>query len=267
VTFVQSQCFPTGLQARYTYESWDNATLIWRNTEGPGSDATGSGSAFSKACRTNVNGASGKVCEVSGTPTSILRFGTIPSSHSICTVAQYSGASKERIFTTGSESSRNWLHGFWCSKRGVAYNENWMTSDTNLIPAIETDWLVFCGQNQAPYAIYANDVSVGMGLGGGENFNFSVNIWRSELSDFAIMEVAIWFRQLTVEEIRTVSSTYRAVLGGYINQTFPSTCRPLNPQPRNLARSCGTDSNDDCAATQSSVASWLGMDACCGRRL
>ena len=45
--------------------------------------------------------------------------------------------------------------------RGVAYNENWMTSSTNLIPATETDWLVFCSQNQAPDVYYANDLSVG----------------------------------------------------------------------------------------------------------
>ncbi len=36
-----------------------------------------------------------------------------------------------------------------------------MTSSTNLIPATETDWLVFCGQNKAPDLYYANDMSVG----------------------------------------------------------------------------------------------------------
>jgi hypothetical protein len=162
VPFVVSQCLPSGLHARYTYESWDSTALIWRNTAGQGSDATGSGSGFSKACRTNVNGASGRVCEVSGTTASVLRFGTMPTSYTMCTVARYTGTSRQRIFTTDS-ASKNWFHGFWSSKRGVAYNENWMTSSSNLIPAVETDWLIFCSQNQVPYKYYANDVSVGIG--------------------------------------------------------------------------------------------------------
>jgi DNA-binding beta-propeller fold protein YncE len=257
-----SQCLPTGLQARYTYDSWDSSTLIWKNTAGLGSDATGSGSGFSNSCRTNVNGASGRVCEISGTTTSVLRFGTMPSSYTICTVARYSGASKQRIFTS---ESKNWFHGFGESKRGVAYDEAWMTSSSNLIPAIGTDWLVFCGQNQAPNLYYANDLSVGVGLGGTGNFGFGVNTVGGngyrEQSDFAIMEISIWFRPLSEVEIQTVSSIYMAILGGSLTQTFPSICQQPNLQPRNLARSCGTDSNQDCATEQSSVASWWGMNA------
>jgi hypothetical protein len=160
VPFVVTQCLPTGLHARYTYESWNSSTMIWKNTVGPGRDAIGSGSGFSTVCRTNENGASGRVCQVSGTTTSVLRFGTMPSVHTICTVARYSGSSRKRIFTSDGVS-RNWLHGFWNIRRGVAYNEAWMTSSTNLIPATETDWLVFCGQNKAPDLYYANDMSVG----------------------------------------------------------------------------------------------------------
>jgi DNA-binding beta-propeller fold protein YncE len=260
VPFVVPQCFPANLHARYNYESWDSTALIWRNTAGPGSNATGSGSGFSKTCRTNVNGASGRVCEVSGTTASVLHFGAMPSSYTLCTVARYTGTSKKRIFTTDC-ASINWLHGFWESKRGVAYNENWMTSSSNSIPAVETDWLVFCGQNQMPRVHYANDVSVGLGLGGEGNFNFGVNLCNSEKSDFAIMEIAIWFRPLSEEEIRTVSSIYRAVLSGSLDQSFPTTCRPLNQQPRNLARSCGTNSDLDCPTSESSTASWWGMDA------
>jgi DNA-binding beta-propeller fold protein YncE len=270
VPYASSQCLPTGLHARYTYDSWDRTTSNWRNSAGPGTNAAGSGSGFSSACRSNQNGASGRVCEVSGSTASVLDFGVMPTSYTMCSVARYAGNSRQRIFTANyCRSSRNWLHGFHNSQRGVAYDANWMTSGTSLVSG--TDWLVFCGQNQAPNAYFANGMSVGAGAGGQQGgFYFGVNNYCGgsccgesgvELSDFAIMEVSIWFRPLTVEEIRTVSSIYRAILSGSLNQTFPSTCRPKTLQPLNLARSCGPDFSQDCTATQSSVALWLGMDA------
>ncbi len=136
-----------------------------------------------------------------------------------------------------------------------------MTSNANLIPTTATNWLIFCGQNHAPSKYYANGLSVGYGYSSTGSFNFGVNTFRDEKSEFAIMEISIWFRLLSEAEIQAVSSIYAAVLDGSLAQSFPTRCTPLSTQPRNLARTCGADSNQDCAATQSSTAAWLGMDA------
>jgi hypothetical protein len=204
-----------GLYSRYTYSSWNRSTMQWIDEIGGNNNARGSG--ISTDCISNANGAAGIICQLRGTVGSWLYFGdaALPSVFTMCTVSRYAGNATGEIL-----AGPNFFHGHSHGHTSVASYDNMiMTAQNSNITSKTNDWLVFCGQNAAPWHFYANGKSVGRvkssdGIKGGNDIGINIcqSKWPCNSSDFAIMEIAIWNLTLSLEEIWTVNDFYWNVL-------------------------------------------------------
>jgi hypothetical protein len=222
---------PGSLFSRFTYSSWNGTSSIWKDLVGRNNNTIGIN--LSTTCITGANGARGKVCELGGAIDSVIDFGeaALPAVYTLCTVSRYSGSNKQRIFA--GSTSEDWFHGHANGRKGVAYYNEWMTGRENDVPTNDTDWVIFCGQNSAPWRFLANGGSVetadpkanangGIKIG----VNMCLSGWSScKVSDFAIMEVAIWNRSLLLEELVAMHKFYSNMLstsnlGNKLMQSF-----------------------------------------------
>jgi len=138
----------------------------------------------------------------------------------MCSVTRYAGYFKGRILT----GPGNFAHGHYGGYVGVAeYGYTLMSDWRNKSLAFDTDWLIFCGQNAAPWRFFANGQSVGivdseppmrtesrLGVNHCEYWNG----WYCDYlnTDFGIMEIAIWNRTLSQDEILTMHMFYSDML-------------------------------------------------------
>ena len=189
--------------------------MTWTDVAGGNSNAVGEG--IFTECLTGANGAAGRICELRGTVDSLLDFGAsaLPDVFTMCTVTRYAGYFQNQIIK-GSD----FLHGHDRGNTGVAYYWENMTNWNNKFLAVNTDWLIFCGQNAAPWHFLANGQSVGT-LGSGPKpaggIQIGVNIcpgpgWDRGPSDFGITEIAIWNRTLSQDELSSMSRYYSDML-------------------------------------------------------
>lgn len=142
----------------------------------------------------------------------------LPPVFTMCSVARFAGYWKGLIVAGPSR----FIHGHSQNRTGVAYYDNVsMTIPDSKIPAVDTDWLIFCGQNAAPWHFIANGQSVGTKDSGttiagardlGVNYCPSVGDWPCDKSDFGIVEVAIWNRTLSKGEILSMQHYYSDML-------------------------------------------------------
>lgn len=172
-------------------------------------------------CTTGANGAAGEVCELRGSTSSGIYFGwsALPAVFTMCSVTRYAGDEKKAVLT-----GTNYLaHGHFNGHTGVAtYGFTEMTKPYNQTSANDTDWLIFCGQNAAPWRFLANGQSVGTIHTGstkmsgnqlGINYcGASYESWPCEYSDFGIMEIAIWDRTLSKDELLSMRDFYSGIL-------------------------------------------------------
>jgi len=129
----------------------------------------------------------------------------------ICSVTRYTGGVSKRILTSGYFGNRNWLHGHWEGKAGLAYYGGFKTAKdvTNVDPI--TDWVVMCGTNAESQLKLVNGATKGTATGGQGGEKLVVNrgdfatVNNDERSNFAIAEVMVWDRGLTSEEMYGVS--------------------------------------------------------------
>jgi hypothetical protein len=155
------------------------------------------------------HGAFGEVAALQGTTSSKINFGpVIKDEFTICSVTRYTGGTMGRILQ-GAE--KNWLHGHHSyhglDKAGVAYYESWKTDMLENIKPV-TNWVVMCGTNAASQVKLVNGVNVGTDTGGSGGVTLEVNqgFKPDQTSNFAIAELVVWDRGLTVEEMTEVSS-------------------------------------------------------------
>jgi hypothetical protein len=209
---------PDGIFSRFTYSSWNSTSLKWKDLAGSNSNTFGIN--ISAQCITGANGAVGKVCELGGTEESMIYFGesALPAKYTLCTVSRYAGRRRQRIFS--GSSPHEWFHGHANGYKGIAHYDQWMTDQENNTPENDTDWLIFCGQNSVPWHFFANGRSVGTihsGAGVDGGIDFGVNRClpgqsSCNQSDFAIMEVAIWNRSLSKNEMLEMNTFYANML-------------------------------------------------------
>jgi hypothetical protein len=83
----------------------------------------------------------------------------------------------------------------------VAYYEGWKTPEVDTVSP-DTNWVVMCGQNGGTSAIYSNGKNVAIASGGPGNQQIGVNggAYPADVSDWAIMEIAVWDRVLSEAE-------------------------------------------------------------------
>jgi hypothetical protein len=186
----------SGLAARYLPSGYDTTTKKWKDADG------------------------GKVFDVLGTLTkssdekhvsgdTLTKF-TLPAGlydrrYTLFTVAKYNGNSKKRIFTS---SGGDWYSGHDDGKSGVAKHESVLTED---IDHYGDGWVVSCDQRDM---YRANGIRLsGLHYGEGLPENIGVNIKSGWESDFAIGEILVYSRELTMDEIQIIE---KALLDKYV---------------------------------------------------
>jgi hypothetical protein len=129
-------------------------------------------------------------------PTSVMNENT---DYSLFHVARYNGSNKKRIFNgVGS----NWLSGFWEGKSGVAFHEKWMTNQEN---THGSKWVV---SHDSRDLYKSNGITrIIPRLPGTtiKSTQLSINT-GTDVSDWAVAEVIVYNRQLTLTERMAVES-------------------------------------------------------------
>ena len=208
-TFATPSAYPSGMKAWYAPEDFkiNIPNPIWPDRSGNGNHAILSGSEFTSS--NNIgNGSISNISALEGTILSSISFGNvIENDFTICSITRYTGdTNQNRILT----DPNGWSHGHHSSGTGVAYYGSWMTAQQDhVVP--DTNWVVMCGTNSGSNLKLVNGINVGTSTGGGGSTSLFINPknsdnpWNMPGSDFAIIELAIWPRGLTEEEIKNVS--------------------------------------------------------------
>ena len=146
------------------------------------------------------NGAAKPVVYLAGNTQTSIDFGKIMKpAFTICSVTRYvQGGQQHRILTSNGQP--NFLHGHWHQRTPLAYYNNWVTPHVG--PAL-TDWLVMCGNSQG--VVFAGTERKNIGerkAAVHQEFHLYINEgFTSELSDFGVMEVIVWDRALSEDEM------------------------------------------------------------------
>jgi len=163
-------------------------------------------------------GAESRVQALHGDENAQISFGDnlLPSTFTLCSITRYTTNEyqyKKRILIGGPG---NFLHGHWMGRRGVAYYDAWMTPYGRSVGGSVTDWLVMCGTNGAARQLVDGEnvaeksVIRGGGSGGGDK-GLGVNYaprggqYSNERSRWAVAELLVWKRVLSIMEMREVT--------------------------------------------------------------
>ena len=164
------------------------------------------------------DGAVGAVRCLYGDHNAQFTFGdnVVPTTFTMCSLTRYTttdGRYQKRILIGGPG---NFLHGHWMGRRGVAYYDAWMTPYGRSVGGSVTDWLVMCGTNGAARQLVDGEnvaeksVIRGGGSGGGDK-GLGVNYaprggqYSNERSRWAVAELLVWKRVLSIMEMREVT--------------------------------------------------------------
>ncbi|CAE7451379.1 pol [Symbiodinium sp. CCMP2456] len=195
------------------------------------------------------HGATYPVAYLTGDTNAGIDFGQIMKpDFTICSVTRYIGGVNQRILT---HNQPNWLHGHWAGAVGVAHYNHWVTSPHRTpwkSPGL-TGWLVMCG-NSAGVVFRGkerrNDGETAALKSSGDAHLY-INLHSGEKSDFGVMEVIVWNRALSEEEMWTSMEYLSSKLG------------PLPPQPADKSSMVAWFKSEDVSsAWKSAVGSWQG---------
>jgi len=161
-----------------------------------------------------------------------IRFpiGILPSTYTLFHVARYNGSSKGRIFD--GVSGVNWLSGFHGGKTGVTYHGDsyggWLTesSSTNF----PLDQILISSDQKRLYRGNGVDLTIN-NYSVGSADRLSINYGStSEYSDWAVWEVIVYNRELSLDEIETVEGYLFKTHYTYTNPVVPRGVNYFNPR-------------------------------------
>jgi hypothetical protein len=190
----------SGMIAWYKGETWTGSQ--WKDVSGSGNHITTMNnlSAISTA-RWGTNG----MKYVYGSSTSGMTFpaGILPTTYTLFHVAKFNGSQKGRIF---DGTTINWLSGFWAGRSGMAYHNpaGWITATTDLHGS---NWVVSSDQNNLYRSQGVDRLTSTPTTGGSDRIAINNGAFRlSDSSDWAVAEVLVYNRTLTLAEIQTVET-------------------------------------------------------------
>jgi len=195
------------LAARYTRDTYDGQTNTWKDTKG-GNAFTVSGTLTAPDDENYLVG------------TSVTKF-TLPTtalydgSYTVFTVAKYNGENKKRIFTS---SEGDWYSGHNAAMSGVAKHDDVLTEE---VDRYGSGWVVSCDQRDL-YRANGTRLS-GFNYTQGLPADMGVNISVGNESDFAIGEILVFSRALSMSEIEIVE---KVLMDKYVirpNEYFTAT--------------------------------------------
>ena len=196
--------------AWYDTSSFTGST--WDDMSGNGYHGTVTGSP--SVVSVSGNGAGAFDTIQGGTSDRIAFPGAIlPSTYTMFYISRYSGATKQRIYTSGPGST--WLTGHHDNKAGVAYHQGGTTASTTWTDYYGTDWVLGTDQNDVNL-FRTNGVVRSFTPDGvvGSNFQIGVNIKTDgETSDWQTAECIVYDRTLTGGEISDTEAYLAAKYG------------------------------------------------------
>ena len=199
---------------RYVGKDYNTSTKVWVDSSGNGRNATQVNGAPSKVSTGGTNGFIESFTAVKGPSSAGI---TLPNpqlpAYTLCYVARYAGATRNRIFEGYSE---NWLSGFYGDATGIAYHGAWITPSATVTGDI--NWGIYCDSGDA---IRFNGVNKSTGtstvkyLPAQLSINWGVYGRQGYNSDWEVAEVIVYDSYLTTTQMQQIES-YFADTYGYI---------------------------------------------------
>ncbi len=191
---VMSLPITNGLVGWYKGEAWNGTS--WPDLSGNGNDCTETRGTINKSDR-YIYGGTGDGIRFPG--------GILPEDYTLFHVARYNGSIKGRIF---DGTAGNWLSGFHSNKTGVAYHGYWLT--TNSATNFPRDEILISADQRNIYRGNGIDLKINSGTSQsqtiGINYGSRNGIDGNEQSDWAVWEVIVYNRELSLEEIETIEN-------------------------------------------------------------
>ena len=179
----------------------EDASTAWKSAVGSWQGRATRGSPTRKV--EAGHGATYPVAYLTGDVHTGYDFGQImKQDFTICSVTRYiEGGVQKRIL---QHNQPNWLHGHWGGKVGVTYYNTWVNEDGQLTGL--TDWLVLCGNSAG--VVFRGRERKNLGQHAPVKSSPDAHLYVNdghfmESSDFGVMEVIVWNRALSEEEMWT----------------------------------------------------------------
>ena len=200
----------------YKGEAWNGTS--WPDLSGNGNNCT------------DIKGTINKVGNyIYGGTGDGIRFPTaiLPSTYTLFHVTRYNGSTKGRIF---DGVTANWLSGFYGSRTGEAFHDGWLTRDG--ATAFPLDQILISTDQKSLYR--GNGVNLTVNSVTGSAKNLSIN-WGhytelGEYSDWAVWEVIVYNRELTLAEIESVENYLFDKFNTHTNPVVPRGVNYFNPR-------------------------------------
>ena len=227
---------PTGeLYARYTAASWNYSTSVWHDLSGNKRDSSPANGVINITMSSGGYSARADVAWLAGSTADAIQLTILPLEFTICSVSRYSGPKNQNRILVGLDtySQDEFYHGHDAGGFGADYG-TLLGNFSSTKYKSSTDWIVMCGQNSGDKIMAIDGIQIQTTQINRTEFNFSkvmlgINLVSNHTSDFAIMEIAVWSRPLSWEEIQNVSIYYLNSLGIFnSNSSFQSS--PLQVQ-------------------------------------
>ena len=237
---------PAGLSSMVAWFKSEDADSAWKSSVGSWQGRVTKGSATKKV--EGGHGATVPVTYLTGDTSVGYDFGPIMKrDFTICSVSRYVGTGKKgRIL---QNNNPNFLHGHYAGLVGLGYYNTWVTKHDGSGPL--TDWLVMCGNSAG--LIFRNRERKNVGTAPAAKIDGDFHVFINEgfvehdSSEFGVMEVITWNRELSEDEMWANMEYLNSKLG------------PPPPQPADKASMVAWfQSGDASVAWKSSVGSWQG---------
>jgi len=204
-----------GLVGWYKGEAWNGSS--WPDLSGNGNHCTVTRGTINKA----GNYIYGGVNDGLRFPSTIL-----PSTYTLFHVARYNGAYRSRIF---DGVAANWLSGFWSGRTGVAYHDGWLTQyGTTAFPL---DQILISTDQKSLYRGNGVNLTINSVTGSAKNLSINYGHFTDERSDWAVWEVIVYNRELTLDEIGIIEIyLFNAQYTIYTNPVVPRGVNYFNPR-------------------------------------
>ena len=179
----------------------EDASAAWKSAVGSWQGRATRGSPTRKV--EAGHGAKFPVAYLAGDVHTGYDFGQImKQDFTICSVTRYvEGGVQKRIL---QHNQPNWLHGHWGGKVGVTHYNTWVNEEGQLTGL--TDWLVLCGNSAG--VVFRGQERKNLGqhtpVKSSPDAHLYINDGHfTESSDFGVMEVIVWNRALSEDEMWT----------------------------------------------------------------
>ena len=211
---VMSLPITNGLVGWYKGMTWNG--ISWPDLSGNGNDCTETRGTVRKTFD-YIYGGTGDG----------IRFpvGILPSTYTLFHVARYNGSSKGRIF---DGTAGNWLSGFHGNKTGVAFHDGWLTS--NSTTNFPLDEILISTDQKRLYRGNGIDLTINSVTGSNKQLSINYGYYTDERSDWAVWEVIVYDRELSLEEIKFVESYLSHYIHPYTNPVMPRGVNYFNPR-------------------------------------